>query len=96
MEIIIGAIVAGIVLGWLDVFNYKWRLWLNRVSTGCLFVMLLCLGAKIGCDSSLLAQIKTLGVQSLILGGSAILGTMAMFMLVAKILAPDFKREEEA
>ena len=46
MTIIICAITAGILLGWMDVFNYKTKLWLNRISTVCLFIILLCLGAK--------------------------------------------------
>ena len=61
MTIIICAITAGILLGWLDVFNYKTKLWLNRVSTVCLFIILLCLGAKIGCDKEMLAKIPVLG-----------------------------------
>ncbi len=96
MEEIIACIVIGIVLGWFDVFKYKTKLWLNRISTVCLFVMLICLGAKIGCDDNLLAQIDTLGKQSLILGSSTILGTMVMFYLVIKTLGRRFEAEEGA
>ena len=71
MTIIICAITAGILLGWLDVFNYKTKLWLNRVSTVCLFIILLCLGAKIGCDKEMLAKIPVLGQQAFLLGSSA-------------------------
>ena len=46
MTIIICAITAGILLGWLDVFNYKTKLWLNRVSTVCLFIILLALSQQ--------------------------------------------------
>ena len=90
MTIIICAITAGIVLGWLDVFNYKTKLWLNRISTVCLFIILLCLGAKIGCDKEMLAKIPVLGKQAFVLG------SMLMFYVIIKALAPNFDKENEA
>ena len=93
MEEIIFCIVVGILLGWFDVLNYKIKLWLNRLSLACLYLMLICLGAKIGCDSNLLAQIETLGKQAFILGGCTILGTMLMFYLIIKLLARNFDEE---
>ena len=76
MQEIMIAIVAGILLGWFDVFGYKVKLTLSRLSTACPFLMLICLGAKIGCDADLLAQIEVLGWQSLVLGGMTIIGSM--------------------
>ena len=95
MTIIICAITAGIILGWLDVFNYKTKLWLNHVSTVCLFIILLCLGAKIGCDKEMLDKIPVLGQQAFILGSSAILGSMLLFYIIIKLLAPHFDEENE-
>ena len=95
MEEIIFCIVVGILLGWFDVLNFKIKLWLNRLSLACLYLMLICLGAKIGCDSNLLAQIETLGKQAFILGGCTILGTMLMFYLIIKFLARNFDEEGE-
>ena len=95
MEEIIFCIVVGILLGWFDVLNFKIKLWLNRLSLACLDLMLICLGAKIGCDSNLLAQIETLGKQAFILGGCTILGTMLMFYLIIKLLARNFDEEGE-
>lgn len=95
MTIIICAITAGIILGWLDVFNYKTKLWLNRVSTVCLFIILLCLGAKIGCDKEMLDKIPVLGQQAFILGSSAIVGSMLLFYIIIKLLAPHFDEENE-
>ena len=95
MEEIIFCIVVGILLGWFDVLSFKIKLWLNRLSLACLYLMLVCLGAKIGCDSNLLAQIETLGKQAFILGGCTILGTMVMFYLIIKFLARNFDEEGE-
>ena len=96
MEEIIFCITVGILLGWFDVLGYKTKLWLNRLSLACLYLMLICLGAKIGCDSNLLAQIETLGKQAFILGGGAILGTMVMFYVIIKFLARNFDEEGES
>lgn len=95
MEEIIFCIVVGILLGWFDVLSFKIKLWLNRLSLACLYLMLVCLGAKIGCDSNLLAQIETLGKQAFILGGCCILGTMVMFYVIIKLLARNFDEEGE-
>ena len=95
MTIIICAITAGILLGWLDVFNYRTKLWLNRISTVCLFIILLCLGAKIGCDREILDKIPVLGKQAFLLGSSAILGSMLMFYMIIRLLAPNFDKENE-
>ena len=96
MEEIIFCIVVGILLGWFDVLSFKIKLWLNRLSLACLYLMLVCLGAKIGCDSNLLAQIETLGKQAFILGGCSILGTMVMFYVIIKLLARNFDEEGES
>ena len=95
MTIIICAITAGILLGWMDVFNYRTKLWLNRISTVCLFIILLCLGAKIGCDREMLDKIPVLGKQAFLLGSSAILGSMLMFYMIIRLLAPNFDKENE-
>ena len=95
MTIIICAITAGILLGWLDVFNYRTKLWLNRISTVCLFIILLCLGAKIGCDREMLDKIPVLGKQAFLLGSSASLGSMLMFYMIIRLLAPNFDKENE-
>ena len=95
MTIIICAITAGILLGWLDVFNYRTKLWLNRISTVCLFIILLCLGAKIGCYREMLDKIPVLGKQAFLLGSSAILGSMLMFYMIIRLLAPNFDKENE-
>ena len=82
-------------MGWLDVFNYRTKLWLNRISTVCLFIILLCLGAKIGCDREMLDKIPVLGKQAFLLGSSAILGSMLMFYMIIRLLAPNFDKENE-
>ena len=62
MESIFISIAAGILVGWLDIFNYKTKKYLNHLSTAALLVMLWCLGAKIGCDEELLHNIIETGI----------------------------------
>ena len=95
MEMFMIFLVAGIVLGLRDVFNYKTKLWLNRFSTLCLFIILFCLGAKIGCDKEMLERIPVLGRQAFVLGGCAIAGTIVVFYFIIRILAPRFDEESE-
>lgn len=56
MQEIMIAIVLGIAVGCSDLLNYNVKKWLSRFSTVSLFIMLLCLGAKIGCDAELLGN----------------------------------------
>ena len=62
MQEIMIAIVLGIAVGYSDLLNYNVKKWLSRFSTVSLFIML-CLGAKIGCDAELLGQTGPVGRQ---------------------------------
>lgn len=67
MQEIMIAIVLGIAVGYSDLLNYNVKKWLSRFSTVSLFIMLLCLGAKIGCDAELLGKLDQLGGKSLVM-----------------------------
>lgn len=95
MEKVIAAIIIGILLGWFNICSYRLRQMLNKFSLICLIFMLLCLGAKIGCDSLLLSKIALLGKQSFCLGVSIILGSLGAMWLVIKFLAKNFEQEEK-
>lgn len=96
MQEIIIAIVIGIFLGWFNLLSYKVKLWLSRISTACLFIMLICLGAKIGCDSNLLSQIKLLGIQSVILGSCTIIGSLLALYPLAVMFRKRNAGEDES
>lgn len=63
MQEIMIAIVLGIAVGCSDLLNYNVKKWLSRFSTVSLFIMLLCLGAKIGCDAELLGKLDSWAVN---------------------------------
>ena len=82
MQEIMIAIVLGIAVGYSDLLNYNVKKWLSRFSTVSLFIMLLCLGAKIGCDAELLGKLDQLG------------GNVLMLWLVLKLFAKTAARAE--
>ena len=75
MTAIIVAIILGIIVGCLDIIKLKGKIILDKVSKVCLFIMIFCLAAKVGCDKELVASLERLGTQSLaltvgVIGGS--------------------------
>ena len=95
MESIFISIAAGILVGWLDIFNYKTKKYLNHLSTAALLVMLWCLGAKIGCDEELLHNLDLLGFRAVIMAGGIIAGSLSLLWIVTRLFAADIKREDQ-
>ena len=95
MESIFISIAAGILVGWLDIFNYKTKKYLNHLSTAALLVMLWCLGAKIGCDEELLHNLDLLGFRAVIMAGGIIAGSLTLLWIVTRLFAADIKREDQ-
>lgn len=95
MESIFISIAAGILFGWLDVFNYNKKKFLNRLSTAALLIMLWCLGAKIGCDEELLRNLGLLGYRAVIMAFGIIIGSLSLLWLVTRLFAHDIGQEEQ-
>ena len=95
MESIFISITAGILFGWLDVFNYSKKKYLNRLSTLALLIMLWCLGAKIGCDDELLRNLGLLGFRAVIMAFGIIAGSLLLLWLVTRFFADDIRKEEQ-
>lgn len=83
-ELII-CIAIGIAIGWSDKLNMKTRKVLDKISLVSLFLMLWCLGAKIGCDRELLAKLDVIGLKSLELTFFVIVGSVLGVWMVLKI-----------
>ena len=94
MQGIMIAIVLGIAVGCSDLLNYNVKKWLSRFSTVSLFIMLLCLGAKIGCDAELLGKLDQLGGKSLVMAVFIIGGSVLMLWLMLKLFAKTAARVE--
>jgi len=95
LESIFISIALGITLGCLDVFSYNRKKIMNRLSTLALFVMLWCLGAKIGCDRELLESLGLLGYRAVIVACGVIMGSLVFLWVVTKLFADVIKQEEE-
>ena len=95
MESIFISIAAGILFGWLDVFNYNKKKFLNRLSTVALLIMLWCLGAKIGCDEELLRNLGLLGYRAVIMAFGIIIGSLSLLWLVTRLFAHDIGQKEQ-
>ena len=83
------------MFGWLDVFNYNKKKFLNRLSTVALLIMLWCLGAKIGCDEELLRNLGLLGYRAVIMAFGIIIGSLSLLWLVTRLFAHDIGQEEQ-
>ena len=95
MESIFISITAGILFGWLDVFNYNKKKILNQLSTVALLIMLWCLGAKIGCDDELLRNLGLLGFRAVIMAFGSIGGSVLLLWLVTRLFVYDISQEEQ-
>ncbi|MEG0797957.1 MAG: LysO family transporter [Acidaminococcaceae bacterium] len=88
-------ITLGILVGCCDFFSYTTKKWLNHGATGALFIMLWCLGAKIGCDPELLDNLAVLGGKSVIISLFVIGGSVLLLFVVAKLFQHLLHQEME-
>lgn len=84
MNEILIAISLGIIAGWFNVFKKPAEPYLNKISLCSLFIILLCLGAKIGCNSALLDKLGQLGGQALTIAVGTIVGSVSFLFFVIK------------
>jgi uncharacterized membrane protein len=75
-------LVLGILLGAFVSLSLTARKWFSRVSNTCLFIMIFCLAAKIGCQEEVIAQLPVLGLRSV----AICLGAMAGSFIFMKVL----------
>ncbi|HIU63775.1 MAG TPA: LysO family transporter, partial [Candidatus Avacidaminococcus intestinavium] len=64
-------------------------------STAALLVMLWCLGAKIGCNEELLANLGLLGFKATFIAIGVIIGSLFFLWLLTRFLAVELPRIEE-
>ena len=87
MTELIVCIAIGIGVGWSDKLNIKTRKVLDKISLVSLFLMLWCLGAKIGCDRELLAKLDVIGLKSIEWAFFVIAGSVLGVWVVIKIFS---------
>lgn len=86
MWVIIVALAAGLALGACRLLPAAWLAVLGRLMTATLFVMLAALGAQIGADRELLANLGPLGWRAFVISALSVAGSVAALCLAAKHL----------
>lgn len=86
MWVIIVALAAGVALGAGRLLPATWLAGLGRLMTATLFVMLAALGAQIGADRELLANLGPLGWRAFVISALSVAGSIAALYLAAKTL----------
>ena len=84
MEIIIGSLVVGVLIGWFVRVPSALSSRLGRLASLSLFVMLLALGAQIGSDKGLLDKLGALGLEALVLCLFSIAGSVGFLWLAVR------------
>ncbi|CCO09265.1 LysO family transporter [Desulforamulus hydrothermalis] len=80
------AVALGILVGHFNLLAVQPKAH-ERFTTGCLLVMLLAMGAQLGTNEKLLANLTGLGWQALVLAAGAIIGSVALVRPVENYLA---------
>ncbi len=86
MGVIIVALAAGVALGACRLLPAGWLAVLGRLMTATLFVMLAALGAQIGADRELLANLGPLGWRAFVISALSVAGSIVALCLAAKNL----------
>jgi hypothetical protein len=84
MWLIIVALAAGVAVGACRLLPAAWSALLGRVMTAALFLMLAALGAQIGANRELLANLPALGGRAVVISILSIAGSVAALALVGK------------
>jgi uncharacterized membrane protein YbjE (DUF340 family) len=94
MWLIVLSLLAGMALGVTNVVPGSWLRHLDKSITVTLFVMLLALGAQIGSNAELVANLPSLGGRALIISALSIAGSVLALWLLAVNWGAVREREE--
>lgn len=84
MWLIIIALAAGVIIGACGLLPAGWHKKFDRVMTITLYIMLAALGAQIGGNQELLANLGLLGWQALVISVFSIAGSVAALWLATR------------
>ncbi len=95
MELILGSLIMGVTIGFSGKVPIRILAKLNKFTTISLFFMLFALGAQIGSDSQLMANITVLGGRALTIALFAIAGSIAVLWAVSRFCGLAVAKGEE-
>lgn len=94
MWLIVVSLLAGVALGVTNIIPGTWLRHLDKGITITLFVMLLALGAQIGSNNELVANLPVLGWRAVVISALSIAGSVVALWLVATRWIVFKEREE--
>lgn len=84
MSLIVLSLLIGVALGVANLIPDGWLRYLDKSITITLFIMLLALGAQIGSNSQLVANLSVLGWRAAVISSFSIAGSILALWFVAK------------
>lgn len=98
MYLVVISLVAGLAVGFLFSPGEKWNKAIHQFTMAGLFILLAAMGAQLGSDDRILANLHVIGMQAVLLAVLAVLGSMALVYIVFRWLEPgagSLKEEEK-
>ncbi|AZR72136.1 hypothetical protein BBF96_01235 [Anoxybacter fermentans] len=86
MWTILITLIAGFIIGYLDLIPSKLQTYTQWLTTGGLIILLISMGAGISSNPELISKIKKLGMQSFLLASFSILGSILLVWILEKWL----------
>ena len=80
------AVALGVLVGHFNLLSYSQKA-IGNFTTLCLFIMLLAMGAQLGTNEQLLANLGRLGSQALVLAFGSIVGSVLLVRLMEKYIS---------
>lgn len=77
--------LAGYIVGAKYTNKEKDYSWTNKVTTGCLIVLIFIMGARIGSDENVIGSLQTIGIKAAVITVFAFAGSIIGCMVVRKI-----------
>lgn len=65
--------------------------WTNKVTTGCLIVLIFTMGARIGSDERVISSLQTIGIKAAVITFFAFAGSISACFIVRKLFRIDRK-----
>lgn len=87
----LGMAVIGYVVGAKFTDKEKNYSWTNKVTTGCLIILIFTMGARIGSDERVINSLQTIGIKAAVITAFTFAGSMLGCYAVRKIFRIDKK-----
>lgn len=82
----LGMVVIGYIFGAKFIDKKKDYSWINKVTTGCLIILIFTMGARIGSNEQVINSLSTIGVKAAIMTVVCFAGSIAGCFAVRKLL----------